>query len=136
MTGPSECAWCAAQEADSRGVILRIERHPPVSLNAVLSMNRWDRSRHKTLWKSEAMAAWMNAGCPWFERCAVHIRLFYRGDRVTQDDDNMIGACKPILDGLKGRAFPDDNADTIKLVVERVIDNESPRVEIQLGVWD
>ena len=50
--------------AETEAVVLTVDRHPPVSLNAVLSMNRWDRSRHNRLWKDEAAAAWMQAREP------------------------------------------------------------------------
>ena len=113
--------------------LLVIDRHPPQSLNTVLSMNRWRRSKHATLWKDEAAAAWIMAGRPYYEKCSVWITLYARGDRQIQDAENLAGACKPILDGLKKRAFPDDSIDVIGTpYYMRRIDNERPRVEIEL----
>ena len=113
--------------------LLVIHRHPPPSLNTVLAMNRWTRARHAAMWRDEAVAAWANAGRPYYERCIVNITLYARGDRQIQDSDNLYGAAKPILDGLKKRAFPDDSIDVIGTPwIRRETDNKYPRVEIEL----
>lgn len=113
--------------------VLVIDRQPPVSLNTVLNMNRYTLRDHKRLWKTEAAAAWMNAGQPTFTKPHLTFVLYYRGDRVIRDSDNIRGSLKPLLDGLKGRAFADDDRATIgdpDIVV--AVDNERPRVHIIL----
>jgi hypothetical protein len=38
---------------------------------------------------------------------------FILPDRRTRDADNLITACKPLLDALKGRVFADDSIKCI-----------------------
>ena len=121
--------------ATTEAATLVVHRHPPVSLNAVLGMNRWKRAEHNRLWQSEAFSAWLNAGQPEFERCIMTVTFYARGDRQIQDDENLYGACKPITDGLKRRAFPDDSRDVLDLRVQTRVSNDDPRVEIELREW-
>lgn len=112
---------------------ITIPRHPPKSLNSVLTMNRWDRNRHARLWRNEAAAAWLNAGQPYYDECRVRIIYYARGDRQIQDAENLLASAKPIIDGLKTRAFPDDSISVIGTPeIETRIDNKQPRVEIEL----
>lgn len=119
----------AAQRA-----VLVIDRPPPLSPNTTMAMGWRKRSVHTKLWQEEAATAWANAGRPWFERPDVHITLYSRGDRMIQDDDNAaFAASKPIMDGLKGRAFTDDSRKHIGSIGVSVrVDNKHPRVEIEL----
>lgn len=119
--------------ATERSVTLVIPRHPPPSLNALLTMPWHKRHAHARLWQTEAAHAWLNAGKPHFERCRITITLYARGDRQIRDAENLSGSCKALIDGLKELAFPDDSIDIIGTpTFVREVDNKRPRVEIRL----
>ncbi len=64
--------------------------------------------------KWAAYAAWVSAGSPRAAgpvRCAI---VSYRSRAL--DDDNLIAACKPLLDGIfKGAMTPDDSPAYLEL---------------------
>lgn len=78
-------------------------------------MQRW---RDDQEWKNWTLTLLIDAvnrkpqqGLPW-ER--VHVRYnFHYPRRTLVDLDNLIGRMKPCLDGIKGRAFVDDNAQCV-----------------------
>ena len=61
------------------------------------------------------------------ESFAVTLRAFV-GDARTIDCDNI---AKNVLDAMKGYAFPDDR-QVMRLVVEKSIDRERPRLEVEV----
>jgi len=62
----------------------------------------------------------------------VRYHLYYR-TRRGRDADNCIASCKPILDGLKGHAFEDDDAATVTILPPVIdVDKRNPRVEIEI----
>lgn len=64
---------------------------------------------------------------------AVRYRLYYQ-TRRRRDGDNCVAACKPILDGLKGHAFPDDDVGTVTILPPVIdVDRDKPRVEIEIS---
>lgn len=113
--------------------VLTIPGPPPVSANRQERMHWAQRNRVRDWWSKQAWHAWMEAGGPRFERAAVRYRLYYK-TRRNRDDDNAIYACKPILDGLKGHAFGDDDASTVTILPPVIdVDSDKPRVEIEIS---
>jgi len=111
-------------------VVLLINAAPPESLNKQERMHWGERRRVRQRWKDEAAVAWLNAGRPRFHRPEVQFRLYYR-DARRRDPDNALASCKPILDGLKGRAFEDDHSGVVTLLPPVIgVDRGWPRVEI------
>jgi hypothetical protein len=95
----------------------------------------WSRlqERHDE-WATWSFVAWHRAGRPRIGRCTVTVRLYFR-TRQRRDRDNFTGAsgCKGCLDGIKGRAYPDDADGVIDLrPLELLADGGDPRVEIVL----
>lgn len=106
---------------------------PPVSLNQQERMHWAQRQRLRNWWAKQAHYAWMEAGGPTFERAAVRYRLYYKTNR-KRDADNCIASCKPILDGLKGHAFGDDDASTVTILPPVIaVDRDRPRVEVEIS---
>lgn len=113
-------------------VKLVIPGPPPVSLNQQERMHWAQRRRVRDWWAEHAWRAWLEAGKPRFQRAAVRYHLYYKTNR-KRDDDNCVGACKPILDGLKGHAFVDDDAGTVTILPPVIgVDKDRPRVEIEI----
>lgn len=113
-------------------VRLVIPGDPPPSLNQQERMHWAKRQRIRDWWARQAWMVWLEAGRPRFERAAVRYHLYYRTSR-KRDADNCVAACKPILDGLKKHAFPDDDARTIVILPPAIgADRKNPRVEIEI----
>jgi hypothetical protein len=113
-------------------VTLVIDRRPPVSPNTLNGGKRREKWQHDRTYRTEAFAAWCNAGRPAYERPRVVVRCYARGDRKVRDRDNQYAAVTPLLNGLKTHAFPDDDTDTIDLCVEWHVDNRWEHIEIDL----
>lgn len=115
----------------SRAVIV-VSSPPPPSLNRQERMHWAARKRLRDRWRRMVRVAWLAAGRPKFRRPRIAVRFFYPGRRP--DPDNAVAAVKPILDALKGYAWPgDDDAGSIELgPVELYVDRNRPRVEIVL----
>ena len=110
--------------------LLVIPGPPPVSLNVQERLHWAQRQRIRCWWAEQAWLTWLEAGRPKFTRPAVQFRLYYR-DARRRDPDNVIASCKPILDGLKGRAFSDDHSGVVTLLPPVIgVDRERPRVEV------
>lgn len=115
-----------------QAVRLVIPGEPPLSLNQQERMHWAARKRLRDWWAAEAWKAWLAAGRPRFRRAAVRYRLYYATTR-RRDADNCVASCKPILDGLKGHAFPDDDAATVTILPPVIsCDRRRPRVEIEI----
>jgi len=112
-------------------VVLTISHAPPPGLNAQERMHWAKRRELRRLWAEFAWAEWYKAGRPRFWRPEVEVRLYYKTHR-TRDWANAAAAVKPILDGLKGFAFEDDDTEHIRLVLSIEVDANKPRVEIVL----
>lgn len=114
-------------------VRLIIPGDPPLSLNRQERLHWAQRLRLREWWAEQAFWAWLEAGKPRFQRAALRYRLFYR-TRRHRDADNCVAACKPILDGLKGHAFVDDDAGTVTILPPVIdVDRDKPRVEIEIS---
>lgn len=76
------------------------------------------RAKMNQQWKDDTIVLLRDAvnrsrltGLPWPR---VHVRYNFHYPRVTlADPDNLIGSMKPVLDGCKQIAFPDDNVTVI-----------------------
>lgn len=119
------------QVSTDEAVVLTIPHAPPPSLNAQERWHWTKRRELRRLWAEFAWAAWYEAGRPRFRWPEVEVRLFYPTLR-KRDWDNAAAAAKPILDGLKGFAFEDDDTEHIRLVLSIEVDSNKPRVEIVL----
>lgn len=115
-------------------MILTIPGRPWRSKNEERDLHWGDILRYQSLWAKLAWVAWVEAGRPGFDRCTVTVRLFFPCN-ARRDRDNYSGAgLKGLLDGLKGRAYPDDADGVIDLrPVEFHVDKARPRVEIELA---
>lgn len=113
-------------------VVLVIDSPPPPSLNRQERMHWAARKRLRDRWRRLVQVAWLAAGRPKVVHPRVTVRLYYPGRRP--DPDNAVAAVKPILDGLKGYAWPgDDDASSVELgSVEVYTDRKRPRVEVVL----
>jgi len=113
-------------------VRLVIPGPPPLSLNQQERLHWAKRRRLREWWAQQARYAWIEAGRPKFERAMVRYRLYYPTNR-KRDGDNCVASCKPILDGLKGHAFPDDDAGTVTILPPVIaVDKYNARVEIEI----
>lgn len=123
--------------ASERAVtVLTIPGDPPPSLNVQERLHWAQRYKLRNYWATEAWKAWLAAGQPRFRRPRIIIRLYFRRAN-RRDPDNFTAAIKPLLDGLKGHAFSDDDAGTIELVrAPLAVDPDNPRVEIELQERD
>lgn len=111
-------------------VVLLINAAPPESLNKQERMHWGERRRVRQRWKDEAAVAWLNAGRPRFHRPAVQYRVYYATHR-RRDPDNVVASLKPVMDGLKGKAFADDHSGVVTILPPVIgVDRERPRVEI------
>ena len=111
---------------------LIIPGDPPPSLNQQERMHWAKRKRLRERWALDAFYTWLEAGRPCFRRASVRYYLYYATNR-RRDADNCVAACKPILDGLKGHAFADDDAATVTILPPIVgFDPGRPRVEIEI----
>lgn len=115
-------------------VTLTIPAPPPPGINRQDTMHWAARARLRTRWRELAYGAWLEAGRPVIDRPEVTVTLYY-STRRHRDTDNAAAAIKPIIDGLKGHAWPgDDDAETITLLpIRMAVDAEHPRVEITLN---
>jgi len=110
--------------------VLVIPGPPPLSLNVVERMHWAKRQRIRDWWAQQSFWTWLQAGQPTFKRPAVQYRVFYATNR-RRDADNVVASCKPILDGLKGHAFPDDHSGVVTILPPIIgVDKQRPRVEI------
>lgn len=110
--------------------MLVIPGPPPLSQNQQERMHWAQRRRLRVWWAKQAWYVWLEAGRPRFERVTVQYRLFFETNRY-RDDDNYVGGCKPVLDGLKGHAFPDDDSRTVTVLPPVFgVDRDKPRTEI------
>lgn len=73
---------------------------------------RWGRDQ---AWKANAGMMWRAAGSPWVgERVRISF-VIRRGRRVDPQNAMQSSALKAIVDGLKGGAFPDDDAKHLEM---------------------
>lgn len=113
-------------------IVLVIPEPPPPSINRQERMHWADRRRLRKYWAEQAYYTWYAAGRPRFRHPDVLVRFVYAANR-KHDSDNAGAMVKPLLDGLKNRAFGDDDAASISLLpVEFAVDKDKPRVEIIL----
>lgn len=118
--------------------LLTIPFAPWPSRNAEDGKHWRTRQRTRHAWAEYATIAWTSAGRPRFARAAVTVRLYFATARA-RDRDNLTGSSgmKGCLDGLKGRAFPDDADGVIDLrPVELLVDRSAPRVEVLIEPLD
>lgn len=115
-------------------VTLLIPRRPLPGQNK--QERTYFRHRHemRKLHADEAAAAWQNAGAPVFAHPKITIRLYYHHPSARGDLDGCFAAIKPLLDGLKRRAWPyDDTRKRFDLAMpEQLVDRVRPRIEIDL----
>lgn len=90
------------------------------------------RKRLRDRWRTLVRVAWLAAGRPKVQSPRITVRLYYPGRRP--DPDNAVAALKPLLDGLKGLAWPgDDDPGSVEIGgVELYTDRRRPRVELVL----
>jgi len=92
------------------------------------------RAARHAAWKANAWAAWRAAGSPWVgER--VRISFVIRRGRLIDPDNLASGATKSIIDGLKGCAFPDDDAAHVVMGEWRQESGKAYRLFPEVEVW-
>lgn len=110
--------------------VLVIPGPPPVSLNVQERLHWAKRQRLRDWWAEQAWLVWLQAGRPRFARPAVQYRVYYATHR-RRDPDNVVASLKPVMDGLKGKAFADDHSGVVTILPPVIgVDRERPRVEI------
>lgn len=90
--------------------------------------------KYKQFWGQAAIGAWMKGGSPLFPAVNLYMHFVFP-DHRKRDFTNYSGnySIKGILDGLKGRAFPDDSSQYVTLSgVTFGYDKDRPRLEITL----
>lgn len=85
---------------------------PPSANKRLHHMARYRSNQEWSLWTTRSAQDAVNRGhfdgLPWPR---VHVRYLFHYPRVTLADvDNLIGSCKPILDGLVGIAIEKDDS--------------------------
>ena len=125
----SACVNDSLNAYDPTGLrlVLEVPNYVPASLNAFVGRSRWAYPAEKALWAKRVNIAYLEAKIAdrrtvfqwplpptWRVRVTVE-RITPRADAL--DPDNMYGACKVILDALRGlRLLQDDTARTVELV--------------------
>jgi len=114
---------------ETQSVTLVIPGTPP-SLNRQERLHWAQRQRLRDWWAQQAWLVWLQAGRPRFARPAVQYRVYYATHR-RRDPDNVVASLKPVMDGLKGKAFVDDHSGVVTLLPPVIgVDRERPRVEV------
>ena len=109
--------------------MLVINGPPPVSLNVQERLHWAKRQRLRDWWAEQAWLVWLEAGQPRFRRPAIQYRVYYATNR-HRDPDNVVASLKPVMDGLKGKAFADDHSGVVTILPPVIgVDRERPRVE-------
>jgi Holliday junction resolvase RusA-like endonuclease len=105
------------------------------SLNEMLRMHWAKRRRLK---KDMAWGLMLSAGQPLSAHVGTRKRLCHVVIIVYQktrrfDEDNLAGACKPVIDCLKEMGFIyRDSPKWLDLDIRQAIDHKNPRVEIEV----
>ena len=113
-------------------ISLTIPGHLP-SLNETMRMHYRKRMRLKKDMKWALMCAY-GTPLPDGKRkriCHLVITVYQKTRRF--DEDNLHGACKPVIDCLKEMGFIyRDSPKWLDLDIRQAIDHKNPRVEIEL----
>lgn len=87
----------------------------PLSPNRTRRLHWGQRARLAHAARTEAVKAWLADYRP-EATVPVDVRLIVRTSGRTMDQDNLIAACKPILDGLFNSAWtPNDSPEWVRL---------------------
>lgn len=93
------------------------------------------RSSRDTGWKSAAFwstRAQMPSGAPW-DLVDIEV-VFVKPTRAARDPDNVVGAAKPVIDGLVGAGLiPDDSDRHVRWVCGRTAYEKGTR-EVRVTV--
>jgi len=64
-------------------------------------------------------------------RCRVKLTVYQKTRRF--DEDNLHGACKPVIDALRESGYIyRDSPEWLEQEIRQALDHENPRVEIEL----
>ena len=107
-------------------------RFPGLPPSANKRLHHMERYRSNNDWKGDAKQLAADAvnrskdgPFPW-DLVHVHYLIHYP-KRTKADLDNMIGSCKPVLDGLSGVVFTDDSSQHVhRLSAEIVVQKGEP----------
>lgn len=111
----------------------RIQTHPGLP-TANHRLHYHERAQIIATIRQLTWAAAFNARTPRFERCHAEVTLYFARAGRRDTADNMVGAVKPIWDGLRDAGVLADD-DAAHLTVNRLtlaMDAKHPRVEIVL----
>lgn len=103
------------------------------------SMNHWHgRPRHiylqyKNEWRKVLAGTWALWGKATGKRTLIVTRYVASQGHLIKDDDNRIGAIKPVKDLLVDMGvLIDDTSEHVVFDVRQLIDRENPRTEIEV----